>query len=112
MDNKDVEKVLSHYGVLGMKWGQRKSRSGPTSEDYKTTSALRKKSTKELSNKELQAVIDRKRLESQFKDANASQIDKGRKAVIKAAAGIATAVITGVATKEGMRLLTAFLKRG
>jgi len=112
MDDNEIDSILAHYGVLGMKWGVRKKSRGTVSEDYTTTASLRKKSPKELSNKELQTVIERKRLESQFKDANASQIDRGRKAVIKVVGGIGTAIITGVATKEGMRLLTAFMKRG
>lgn len=54
--------VISHAGVLGMKWGRRKS---PTTK----TVSVKKKKMKDMSNDELQNVITRKRLEKQYKEA-------------------------------------------
>jgi hypothetical protein len=51
-NHDDVEDFLSHYGVKGMHWGIRKDES---SQDLSS-----------LSDKELSAVINRMRLESEY----------------------------------------------
>ena len=80
---------LMHYGVPGMKWGQRKSKvtSGKTrkhgkssySKDYSETASLRKKSYKQLSNEELRKVNKRMNLESEYRRLNPKGIDRGKK---------------------------------
>lgn len=77
-------KSLYHYGIKGMRWGVRKSRSTKTdkqSDDYKKTKPLRKKKASELSNEELKALTTRLQLEKQFKDLNKKDIAKGQKFV-------------------------------
>lgn len=82
---------LSHYGVKGMKWGVRKggvsggrSKSGAVkeaaSEDAERVGGLKtraktQKTTKMLSNKELQDAIKRMQLEQQFSQLSGN-IDK------------------------------------
>ena len=68
------ENILAHYGVKGMKWGRRRSRSqidANSSEDAKTAAAasakVKSSGTNSLSNKELQGLITRKNLEKQYK---------------------------------------------
>ena len=100
MENfETVEDVLAHYGVPGMKWGRRKSSSGPTevvvtersgktlktsggkgqsaSDEAKSAAATRQKakssSVDSLSNKELQAVVQRMNLERQY---NTLKVDR------------------------------------
>jgi hypothetical protein len=81
--------TISHYGVLGMKWGRRKGAQAVTvkatpgrrvrakggkrqeaSEDAITTAVSRQKARKSttdaLSNKELQALVTRMNLEQQY----------------------------------------------
>ena len=80
---------LMHYGVLGMKWGRRKSRVSTSksrrrgkstySKDYKETADLRKKSYKQLSDQELQRVNKRMNLESEYRRLNPKGIDRGKK---------------------------------
>lgn len=80
---------LMHYGVPGMKWGQRKSKvtSGKTrkhgkssySKDYSETASLRKKSYKQLSNEELKKLNKRMNLESEYRRLNPKGIDRGVK---------------------------------
>lgn len=73
---------LYHYGVLGMKWGRRKSKSktggfmsrqkkqrvDKRSEDSKNVAQLRKKKVSQMSNQELQAVNKRLELETRYSD--------------------------------------------
>lgn len=76
---------LYHYGVLGMKWGHRKSEGGSSSifrrreksEDYKTVEAIRKKKIKEMSNEELRTANNRLQLEAQYKNLTKRRIFAG-----------------------------------
>ena len=89
-----VDESLAHYGVLGMKWGKRKTGgSSPTirdrlaerkarqSEDYTTAKAIKKKKLSEMSNEEVKQLVTRMQLERQLKDLNPSAIAVGRKMV-------------------------------
>lgn len=79
---------LMHYGVLGMKWGRRKSQSSTSkslkkkrtdsySSDYKETRKMRRKSSKKLSNAELKKLNERMRLEQEYNRLSTSQINRG-----------------------------------
>lgn len=83
----DLDKVLEHYGVKGMRWGQRKKRdplnpqspkqTEPNHEDALRVTALKQrvktqKTTRPLSNDDLEAAIKRMRLEQDF-----SKLSKG-----------------------------------
>ena len=72
---ENYDDFLQHYGVLGMKWGHRKSRNNvssnkkPKSTKNTTTSKPKPKPTqRELSDEELRAVINRMRLEREYAD--------------------------------------------
>ena len=72
---ENYDDFLQHYGVLGMKWGHRKTRSKassnkkPKSTKNTTTSKPKPKPTqRELSDEELRAVINRMRLEREYAD--------------------------------------------
>lgn len=86
---------LTHYGVPGMRWGKRKGVSLTKSDDHNEVAALRKKKPSELSNKELQAINNRKQLEKKYKDLNPTTVTKGHNAVkgVLAIAGTAAAVV-------------------
>lgn len=72
VESKKLDDVLAHFGVKGMKWGQRKARrsSGPVSSDAARAQAaqdiIKKHGTKALDNKELQHLVTRMNLESQY----------------------------------------------
>lgn len=85
MDNE-----LYHYGVLGMKWGVRKSRGGSSKsggrrrsktetvhEDY--AKAHSKKSVKQMSDAELRSRINRLQMEKQYSQLNQRQVSAGEK---------------------------------
>lgn len=85
----DAEKALAHFGVRGMKWGVRRTRSqidSGASEDHTNAKAAREKArkgggTKALSNKELQDLITRANLETQYAKISPSKFSKGRSVV-------------------------------
>lgn len=70
----DLEEVLEHYGVKGMKWGVHKRGSRqtePTSADAARVGDIKtrvktQKTTRILSNEELRTALDRMRLEQEF----------------------------------------------
>jgi hypothetical protein len=94
---------LVHYGVLGMKWGVRRSaaelgraRAGPSAESA-ATRVIRKQArstgTSSLTNKQLQTAINRMNLERQYSSLNPSDYQKGK----RIAKGILAAGTTAVA---------------
>ena len=64
---------LKHYGVLGMRWGRRKSASSTTltnpSKDHVRKTQLKKKKISEMTNDELKEITNRLQLEKQYNDA-------------------------------------------
>lgn len=80
------EAILEQYGVKGMKWGVRRRRAvsstgsqstGPKSGPTKPARPV-KKSAKSMTDQELNAVINRMRLESQYNQLTASKSDKAK----------------------------------
>jgi hypothetical protein len=80
---------LIHAGKKGMKWGVRKS---TTSADYNAVKPIRKQSYKKLSNEELKTVINRMKLEKQYKDLNPRGIGKANSAAKSLVEGHKTAI--------------------
>jgi hypothetical protein len=74
---------LKHVGVLGMKWGRRKSRSESSapSSDHTTARSLQKKKLSEMSNEDLKKLTARLQLEKQYKDLTKADISGGKKFV-------------------------------
>ena len=104
--------ALAHYGVKGMRWGVRRSsskstgpeevtlktvpgkrvtaqggRRHPASEDARTAAIYKQKARKStvdsLSNKELQALVNRMNLEQNYSRLTADQLSPGRRLVDK-----------------------------
>jgi hypothetical protein len=101
---------LTHWGVKGMRWGVRRSKtqlarargsSKKTSEraheDYKK--AHSPKSVKSMSDAELRARNNRLNMERQYKQLTAKQASAGKKFVTGVLVGAATSVATGYAVK-------------
>ncbi len=70
MNQEEIDEILAHAGVKGMKWGKRKSRT-TVSKDYSRTKNLKRNKAKSLTDKELKTVINRMQLEKQYKDLKA-----------------------------------------
>lgn len=88
---------LQHFGILGMKWGRRKSRSGgsdTSSEDHKSASSLKKKKLSEMSNEELKKLTARLQLEKQYKDLTKVELGGGQKFVSDVLQGVGKQIAT------------------
>lgn len=93
-----MENDIYHFGIKGMKWGQRRyqNRDGSLtaagkerySEDYKK--AHSRKSVKEMSDAELRAVNNRLQMEQQYANFT-SKTSKGKK-IYKALIGTAGSI--------------------
>jgi len=108
--NTADEGVIEHYGVKGMKWGKRKSRqteaSHPDSQ-HVTDIHMRvkaQKTTRPLSNKELQDAITRMNLEQQYSRLSGgndrTRVQKGRVLIGKILADSGKQVVTQTVTGQ------------
>ena len=94
------EKILQHSGVLGMRWGIRKRRSGSGSsdgskkrssgsEEHNKLNALKKKKGKDLTDAEIKSALARLKLEKEYKDLTKREVsgfEKAARSVISDAA--------------------------
>lgn len=105
-------RVLAHHGVLGMKWGVRrtpaqlgkgksssskKSTSEDSHEDYKK--AHSGKSVKSMSDAELRSKLNRLQMERQYSQLSKSDVNRGKKyldTIIKAGTTVATVTSTAL----------------
>jgi hypothetical protein len=112
--------VLEHFGIKGMKWGVRRTRAqidAGASEDHKNAKAAREKArkgggTKALTNQELQALITRANLETQYSKIAPSKFDKGKRVVsgILSTGKTVNDVISFVNSPAGKVVRDQFLK--
>lgn len=98
-----MENELYHYGVLGMKWGVRKSQSKSSSskrkneqrklsDDAREASVIKKKSIGQMTNAELRKANERTRLEQEYSRLNPSTVKKGFTFVVATAGVMNTAL--------------------
>ena len=98
---------LEHYGVKGMRWGVRRKRPrGAASEDAQRHAANRKKNVSELSDRDLQQLVNRMNMEQQVGKLKKSSVKKGNNYVkeLLAIGVTANAVIAFAASPAGQKL--------
>jgi hypothetical protein len=90
---------LTHYGKLGMKWGHR---TVPPSSDHSDTRSLLKKKRKELTTKELKAIAERLRLETEVaklsQSSSSKVVNKGREVANKILSSYGSQTVTALTT--------------
>jgi hypothetical protein len=93
MDRARVDSFIEHYGVKGMRWGVRRSRSELRSEakarkkrtpspDAIEVSTLKKKRSKELTDDELKRALKRMDMEKRYNSMNPKGFSKAEKVVV------------------------------
>ena len=115
MDTDNIEKVLEHFGVKGMRWGVRRgnrNRSGAVrvSTDYSKSRKVLKKKVSSMSDKELKSVNKRLELERKLKSVNPSVTAEGKRRVGQTMNVFSGALIGGVAGGAGATLAAKILK--
>lgn len=82
----DLDDILEHFGVKGMKWGVRRDGSSGSSHTASpdamraqaTTDTIHKHGVRAVSNEDLQHLVNRQRLISQHAALTADNVDKGK----------------------------------
>ena len=122
MDNVEVvQEILSHHGVMGMRWGHRKSGGGtsimhPPSADAAAAKSASEKAKKSgldsLSNKEIQVMVSRMNLEQQVSKLNPSTVKRGHNTVnVILASGVAANSAIALAKSPAGQLIKIALMK-
>lgn len=93
-------KHLTHWGILGMRWGIRRGSKGGSSSsdspDHTRAVALKKKKISQMSNEEIRTVVTRIQLEKQYKDLKKQNISKGQKFVSETLSNVGKQVVSAL----------------
>lgn len=98
---------LLHYGVKGMRWGVRKKSSQrSTTSASDARNAVRGKHISQITDRELQAYVNRLNMEQQFSRLNKGKVDRGHDTAKKILAVGATvnAAVAFAASPVGKKL--------
>lgn len=102
------EALLQHHGILGMKWGVRR-----TPEQLARASGKRGSSDeiKKMSDSELRSKINRLQMEKQYKQLTSSEISVGRKFVQDVLTNAAKQTATNYVSKYMTKGIDAAIKK-
>lgn len=109
-----MSNTLVHYGILGMKWGIRRT-PAQLSRDRGTSkkSSSEKKNVKEMSDEELRKVVNRLQMERQYSQLSADNVSKGKEYVqktIKAATTIAAVTTTALTLYNNVNKIKSIIE--
>ena len=108
--------ILQHYGILGMKWGVRRTpaqlarargeRSSSSSSNSKSqTSSSIKKRTRDMSDDELKTRINRLELEKKYKDLSRETVSRGRSFATRVVERIGENTLVNLGTQAANHVL-------
>ena len=102
------EEMLQHYGILGMKWGVRRTPAQLTRANGR---AGKTESSDEMSDSELRSKINRLQMEKQYKQLTSSEISVGRKFVQDVLTNAAKQTATNYVSKYMTKGIDAAIKK-
>ena len=120
------DNTLTHYGILGMKWGVRrteaqlraargklKSESSNSESNAKksSSSGSKKKSVSEMSDTELFNTVQRLNLEKRYKELNPERVSLGKRFVDKVTKDVIIPAATEVAKNAVKDALNDLVKK-
>ena len=116
----EIQDYLEHYGVLGMKWGKRKDTSRGSSSKTRESKKkkkpqnlsreasiarkLKEKKVEEMTNEEIRTLVNRMRLEQDYKTITARKKRAGEK--------IAGEILLNAAKQTATSFVSARLSEG
>lgn len=104
---------LYHRGILGMRWGHRKSADSSGSSSQSSSIKNKKTDTSHLTDEELKKVVARLQMEKQYSQLSSEKISKGKKHVdnlVKAGTTVATLTTTGLTIYNNAEKIKEILK--
>lgn len=124
LSKMEEDESLSHFGILGMRWGIRRNKKrGAVSvrktggddsepekkkidakpgEEHAQKNRIKRKDLSEMTNSELKLVTERMQLEKQYKDLTAAEKAKGKNVVVQILETSAKTTATNLVTKAMM----------
>ena len=103
------EALLQHHGILGMKWGVRRTPEQLARARGKKNSS--DDEVKKMSDSELRSKINRLQMEKQYKQLTSSEISVGRKFVQDVLTNAAKQTATNYVSKYMTKGIDAIIKK-